>query len=472
MIKKTFLTIILFCNLFCNSQEIDTSNKINIDSYAETFAMDNDSLQNSTLFVKSESYLKAYLFDAKKNFQDSLVAPVFSNKYSLVEQIGSKKGNILIWYQRKTDAIVFQTFDFANKNVSTLDVTVDLKNNNLFKTFIKDGKLYALSTIKESNNLKIDIVSVSGKWESIVIDLSAMVFYSAMENPITLYEIIGKYGGMFIPKSLPFIEKDSNLNLLVGMAERKLYLSNNKLVFTFDLNKNYTQVLKIDLNGFAASSKNYDTPVFDGVGSDGIAFVKTNSFFIDDKLIQFKVNSEKEVITVKNMAGEILNTYTLTPSEAETDHTYFKKYPSDDSPELLKNSKVFLRKLSNYNNAGLFVEKYNDQYYMTFGGISEEQQSAFMMFGLVGALIQVAVEAGSSKNLSAYSKREVVFTTLKFDEKATQFVNYKPNFSTTAMDDFILKTKRISRFSTSKIGGKVVLGYYKFENKTYNFKSF
>jgi hypothetical protein len=108
MIKQTILAAVLFCNIFCNSQEINTSNKIGIVSFAETFAMDNDSLQNSTLFVKNESHLKAYLFDAKKNIQDSLIAPVFSNKYTLFENIGSKNGNILIWYQRKTDAIVFK----------------------------------------------------------------------------------------------------------------------------------------------------------------------------------------------------------------------------------------------------------------------------------------------------------------------------------------------------------------------------
>jgi hypothetical protein len=349
---------------------------------------------------------------------------------------------------------------------------VDLKNNNLFKTFIKDGKFYAFSTIKESNNLKVDIVSVSGKWVSKIIDLSNIVFYNGFDSPTKLYDIIGKYGGMFIPKPLAFIEKNSNLDLLQAMAERKLYLSENMLTFTFDLNKNYTQVLQIDLNQFRATSKSFNSPVFDNIGADGIVFVKANSFFIDNKLIQFKINSDKEVITIKNLSDEVLSTHTLTPSEVVTDNTYYKKYPSDDFPELLKNSKVFLRKTSNYNNAGLFVEKYNNEYYMTFGGVSEEQQSGFMMYGLLGALIQVAIEGLSSKNLSVYSKREVVFTTLKFDEKATQFVNYKPDFSTTAMDDFIVKTKRISRLSTSKIGNKLVLGFYKYENKTYNFKSF
>jgi len=478
MFNKISILTFLVISSVGFSQEFINSFPMQIDSKDFLFDVKNDSTHTTTLFKAAKNKILSIRLDENKLIIDSLSTKNFTEKYSVVGYNYTKNLDLLYCKDDNSGDLFAISFDFLNKKIKHINTPLNLEKDNNIYNFSQNYKFYMLYTVKGTNDLKINTIDFAGKTTSHTIDVSNFKLLNYYNQPTSLYKSIGSFYGSFAIKNFTVIDSKSNLSLIEASSKTKLYVKENQLTLTFDISKSVTQILNIDLKDFTANVKHIPTPII-GQTAESKTAMESNSFLIDDKLFQFKLTSELEIITIKNLDGELIHTYMLK-SENELNkksNSYYIISPMEMEVEDLKNSKDFLeRSIKIGYGSAIYCTKSNDGYQITFGAVSDIQKSSAIallpVFGIVGALTMLTVEKTSSKNVSVYKNRFAVFTSLHIDNQLQTFSNKKPDFTISELEEYISKTKNISNFTISPFGEKQILGFYDENTKMYNFKTF
>jgi hypothetical protein len=335
-----------------------------------------------------------------------------------------------------------------------------------------------LFTVKGTSNLVIKTIDFEGKINNHVLNFDDYKLVNYYNKPTNLYKSIGSLYGTFEMKNFSVIDSKTNVSLIEAANKTKIYVRPQELFITFDISKSVTQILNINLKKFIGSIKQIPKPIL-GMTVESETIVESNSFLIDDKIFQFKLTPELEIITVKNFEGKLLNTYYLNAEKETRNKSDLYKIisPTEIEVQKLKNSKDFLDRSSKLGyGSGIYCTRIDNNYLITFGSVSNIQKSGaiamFPVFGLTGALSLLIYEKTAPKNFSIYKNRYAVFASLKIDEDISSFFNQVIDFKNSDLDEFISKTKKISNFTISKKGDNQILGYYNLNTNTYNFKEF
>lgn len=460
------------------SQKTISSFALRIHSKDFVFEEKNDSTQTTTLFNAEKNRILSIRLDANKQIIDSLTTENFTEKYSILGSNYNKNLNILYCKDEKSGDLFAVLFDFLDKKTKRINTTLNLQKDNNIYNFSQNDKFYMVYTVKGTDNLKVNIINFKGESTTRTIDISNFKLLNYYNKPTSLYKSIGSFYGSFAVKNFSVIDPKSNLSLIEASSKTKLYVKENQLILTFDISRSVTQILNVNLKDFTANLIHIETPLV-GETPDSNMAMESNSFLIDDKLLQFKLTSELEIITIKNLDGKLINTYMLRSEKKnnKNSNSYYIMSPTEMEVEDLKNSKDFLeRSIKIGYGSGIYCTKTNDKYQITFGAVSDIQKSsaiAFLpAFGISGALTMFIIEQASSKNVSVYKNRFAVFTSLTIDNQLQNFVNQKSDFTISEIEEYIGKTKKISNFTISKSGEKQILGFYDENTKMYNFKAF
>ncbi|MDD5150136.1 MAG: hypothetical protein PHC28_06580 [Flavobacterium sp.] len=449
-----------------------------INSNNLVFDVKNDSTQTTTLFNADNNRILSIKLNEDKQIIDSLSTKLITEKYSIIGSNYNKNTNILYCKDEKSGDLFAISFDFLNKKTTHINIPLNIEKDNNIYNFSQNDKFYMLYTIKGTNNLKINSIDFKGNITSHIIDISNFKLLNYYNNPTTLYKSIGSFYGTFAIKNFTVIDSKSNISLIEASSKTKLYIKENQLIFTFDISKSVTQILNVNLKDFTANVNHIATPLI-GASLESITEMESNSFLIDDKLFQFKITSELEIITIKTLDGQLIKTYILKPEKETTENSnsYYIISPTEKETEVLKNSKDFLERSSKIGyGSGIYCTKINDTYQINFGAVSDLQHSSAItmlpVFGVIGALTMLVSEKTSSKNISIYKKRYAVFASLNIDNQLQTFSNQKSDFKVSEIEEYISKTKKISNFTISKFGEKQILGFYDENTKMYNFTEF
>lgn len=478
MFKRISILSFLVITSIGFSQEFINSFPLQIDTKDFVFDVRNDTTQTSTLFKAGKNKILSIRLDENKQIIDSLATENFTEKYLILGSNYNKNLNVLYCKDEKSGNLFALSFDFLNKKTNHLNTTLRLEKENNIYNFSQKDKFYMLYTIKGTNNIKVNSIDLAGNATTQIIDISNFKLFNYYNQTTSLYKILGSFYGTFAIKNLTVIDSKSNLSLIEASSKTKLYIKENQLVLTFDVSKSVTQIVNIDLKDFTANVKHISTPLI-GETPESNTEMESNSFLIDDKLFQFKLTSELEIITIKNLDGKLLNTYILRSEKKnnKSSNSYYIMSPMEMAVEDLKNSKDFLeRSIKMGYGSGIYCTKTNDNYQITFGAVSDIQKSsaiAFLpVFGIGGVLTMLIIEKASAKNVSVYKNRFAVFTTLTVENHSQNFLPQKSDFTISEIEEYIGKTKKISNFTISKVGEKQILGFYDESTKRYNFKTF
>ncbi|MDP2162215.1 MAG: hypothetical protein Q8K02_17175, partial [Flavobacterium sp.] len=191
----------------------------------------------------------------------------------------------------------------------------------------------------------------------------------------------------------------------------------------------------------------------------------SNSFLVNDNLIQVKSIYPSLYFQIKDLEGNVQTKYFIksekdlefNTSEIFQENGSFKKRKILDSPKKL------LRKINNLNlSASCYY--HNETYYLTMGGVSYPQQNSFSygMFGLVGALIDVAINNYAISNINSYSNKDVVYVNAKFDKN---FKSLPDNLEPLALDKLRLFIEENNKFINPTVFNKDAKLYYVGLNK-------
>ena len=131
--------------------------------------------------------------------------------------------------------------------------------------------------------------------------------YKAESNVYTSEQIVGALNfvdpEILVPNKVSFQPK----------AYVKIYVDNERIIISSDVNNNFSQFVILSLKDFTANSHNISKQ--DENSIDSFLSKETNSFVIDNKIFIAKFSNERISIIIKNFDNKTLNSFSITATE-------------------------------------------------------------------------------------------------------------------------------------------------------------
>lgn len=319
------------------------------------------------------------------------------------------------WSNDKRDSIFYQQIDFKVDDLKNKIIRVDFQKEKLLGSITVGSNFYLITIPKNGNSLTFHQFN-EGEYQKKTIDFTGEKFYhSTDKNSDIIWDVFndGFLGFQTITNDIP-------TSLPLTKSKKKLYLKSDKeIIFTFDGNVFYTQILKLNIDNFSYTIQNCEKSIT--MPKDEFEKLpKTNSFICNDRLFQIISNSEFATIDIKNFKFETLKSYRID-KDKEIDFInsgVFQENYEMGHKRLLDKSSQFIYRLNNLH-LGLTCQFSNGRYNVIFGAFSDVENTTMYggMFGLAGALLEVSLSPSySAQSINSYAGRQVVYTNSLLDE--------------------------------------------------------
>lgn len=440
----------------------------------DVFAVVNESDKKTALFFIDKKSLKASQFNENMQFIDSL--EINFSKKEVNDIIGhslSKNQYYIYWTGSNSKEIVVQCFDFEAKKTRSHTIPFDIGKEKIINRITKNNIFYIITATKTNNVLNI-YTFIDGKQEKNVADGTELKFFSDGKSA-TFWDMYTEQSGMVYRDGLKNISAETPASLVLSTHKKKTYSVENKLIFTFDVNDNFTQILTLDLLNFKLTQKLYTKPY--SKRGDFQTF-DSNSFLVNNLLIQIKTSGTALYLSVKDLEGNEIKNITLEQDMPVVfkNSEIIQEDGSIKDQKILEKSNQFIRKTNNLNPSvsGFFKD---GQYHLVMGGVSYPKQDAVMLGGLIGgftgALIASAFSSNYSvDNLNSYRNKRVVYIYSTFDK---DFNHVSGNSEKTAFDKLRLFSEEntdLINQTIFKLDSKLFFGGYNRNTNEYSFYKF
>ena len=471
--KKKIVLLFLFIGMsFCvqSQEEIATFHnvlKTSSSNIKDVIPIVNSKNDDLSIFIADAKNVYGYLFDSSFSLKNKLSSVEKSRKYKiLIGNSVSENDDYRIFLSNKSkDHFTSINFSFNNQKTDYKEFTLSHPEETFIQTVTSKNQFYLISASKAFNSLYIYTFDENGTPKRNRIDLRGFGFFNYRGKNSSLVNLLIK------SSVLKKIEENTPNSIETTSESRKMYLKDGTIIFTFDENKERTQILKIALKTFVPSVDQIKKPLQQIKSSKK----KTNSYINGDYIFSLATTKNIFVIDVINLqTKQIIKQFAATKEEK----ILFKNTPIIqeggfyDNYRELEKTKKFLRKISS-GKVGISVQKYNSQYHMTIGGYVE-QRSSGMMFGL-------GIPVASFGNVSfffnptqfafdAYANTKSTRIEGLFDAK---FNHIKGEINDNAFDT--MKTYSTNSDVTNivfKYKDYFIQGKYAYSSKTYTFRKF
>jgi hypothetical protein len=474
--KKILVTLLVLSSLNTFAQTLTQSVPLNVSKKSDVFQVVEEDKKQISLFFNDKLKVRTVRFDEKFNIIDSLSSDRPSKDYDDI--IGySISGNkyYSYWSSSNNKEIASQCFDFEGKKVSMNTHTLEFVKEKPIKKITVNNVFYLITIVKNTSVLNFYVFK-DGKMEKKSVDLPSKNFVTYDNQRTNLWEILTEATDFEPSLSVQNILEETPPSLAFSANRRKTYVEDNSLIFTFDNNTSFTQFLTINLLDFTFTLTSYTQPYIEQMEFDEI---KSNSFLINDHIVQVKLNSGVMYISVNDLDGNELKKFSIF-SEKEIsfkNSEIIQENGSIKNTRVLDKSNQLMRKISSLNPS-ISCYSFDDKIYLTIGGVSLVQNNSAIMYGgmiggLTGALIGAALSSNySMNNLNSYKKRKVVYINCQFDQ---EFNHIKGDIKKLAFDElraFSDEHSELECQTVFKMNSTLYLGGYSKESKSYSFYSF
>lgn len=472
MLKK-FIILFVFCFTSAKSQSFVSEINVNIPKKAEAFQFQDTETKNTFLFFDNKEIISSYKLDENLRIVDSIQTNKEKEKIESV--IGyAKKESIYYtyWSSKDKKTIYVLSYDFEKKESYVAPINFDIGKEYLINKIVIQNKFYIVTATKNTNHIHFYCFS-DKTFSKKTITLNDCVFYDYQQNKISFYDLVSKiamstYGGV------QNISEDNPASLVFASRDKKSYVKDNSLIFAFDNNKNYTQFLRINLDDYKYEYKLFSQPYFE-VKESSTETHLSNSFFVNDNLIQLKTNLSVLTISIKDMnKTEIKNLNILLDKEIDFKNSdIIQENMSIKNTRVLDKSKQFLRRM-NFTDPAISCYFENDTYYLTLGSVSAVQNNNLMygaMFGAAGVLLSYALTSNyTMNNIESYNDRVIIYINCLFDKNFNHITGEKKQLAFDKLRLFVSE-KKLDYNIAFKLNEKLIYGGTK-SNKKYFFYSF
>ena len=477
MQNRYFLFLSLFSFVLGFSQEKISSFFPKDQGRKDVFTIVNESDKKTTLFFIDKKSLKASQFDENLKLKDTL-SITFSKKDvdDIIGYSRSENQYFIYWNGSNSNEIVAQCFDFQIKKATSLPTPFDIGKEKIIDKVTVNNVFYIITVLKDSSVLNF-YSFIDGKQEKKVVDCSEMKFLSNSNKMVSFWELYKEKSILVYHDVIKNISDETPASLVLSTNKKKAYINGNKLRFTFDVNEKFTQMLTIDLSNFKASQKAYSKPIIK-VGDYDYDIIGSNSFLVNNVLIQIKSSPKVLHLSVKDLEGNEIKNISLTegmPVDFKNSEIIQENGSIKDS-RILDKSNQLIRKTNNLNPS--ISGYYNDnKYHLVIGGVSNPQQNSVILGGIIGgftgALIASAISSNYSvDNLNSYSNKKVVYIYSTFDK---DFNHIEGDSQKSAFDKLRLFVEENTNFTNQtifKFDSKLFFGGFDKNTKEYSFYKF
>lgn len=493
MFKKYILISFLLNCLNSFSQEIVKEFDLTLEKKRDYFQVINETDKEVILFLNDKEKVSSIRFDEKFNIKDSLSTERPEKNYKEIVGYSQNDGNYyLYWASEDRKEINVQHFNFMNKETNTTPVNLELKKEKIVKELTINNTFYLITIVKNTSILKFYISDHKGNLNEKTVDLSHLKFKNSSNQTASLYSTLIELGvDPFRPTvQIEHISNGSQPSLALSSKTFKVYTyKKDELIFTFDSNRVSTDILKINLNDFTADLKSVKQPEI-AQHEYYSNMAKSNSFLIDDKILQIKTTPDVLFFTISDQNGNRINQFkTLREEEINYKNSdVFQEISSIHNKKVLEKPKQFIRKINN-SNPGVTCYKLNGLYYTVIGSSQDIIRSAPGGMGMGGGFGGAPASFGFTSsytigNLISYKDKNVVYTSCLFDsnfnhvadkiqisafEKARLFLEENEDLKerTSIFGKDLYKDLIVFKFNSL-----LYLGNYNKQNKKYQIFSF
>jgi len=379
MYKKLLFIFVLFSSfLFSQNNTVTFANSLKTTStdLKDAIPIVNQKNDNVSIFLMDSKKVYGYLFDGDFNIKKELSSEKRSRKYKKIIGYSISETNDYRLFLASHEDDKFATVNFSYENNTSSLQELDLKLNKEFflQTVVYNNTFYLITIIKGSSILVFYKFNGNGNFEKNMVDLTNKRFINLKDKTVKLYKLftslyVNTLTGRYEPNEIKKIEEGNPNPIELTSEYTKMYLRNNTVIFTLDNNRNYTQIITIDLNTFSANVKQMQKP-FIAIKK---AIKKTNSYLFGDYVFMIAATPTQLSFTVQDYkTGEHVKKYFITSKDSIT----FKNTPFtqtngkyDDYYEM-ENTKKFLHKIRK-QNIGISVNQDQNNYHITLGGKNE-----------------------------------------------------------------------------------------------------
>ncbi|MVO09575.1 hypothetical protein GOQ30_10430 [Flavobacterium sp. TP390] len=473
--KLVIVNLLFLFNMFVYGQEFNHAFDLKLKGNRDVFQVVDSITNTVTMFFSDKEKVTAIRLNHEFQIIDTLSADRPESKYE--EILGyNRNGNQigLIWAKSNKTEIIEQGFDFSDKKIVQKKFSLELKKQTILPSVSINDCFYLMTCNKIDLTINLYIIK-DGKLDIKKINLKEETFYNSSKRRTHIYDLFTE---IVYPENIyseiQVITKNNLVSLKSTSAKRKLYVSDNEMIFTFDNHLDVTQCIFINLNSFDYTLKYFKKPSVQG---DDL-FFNSNSYIFNNQIFQIKTTEEEFYLTLKDRDDNLLKTHHLKKS----DSLYFKNSPVfqengdfGGKREFDKSSK-FIRKINSLN-CGLTVHNFNNNYLITIGGLSTTGKmttGVFVggsMFGATGALIGAALSPALD-SFNSYANQKVVYTNCLFDKSLNHLEGDVPLFAFDQVRSYLDGNKNLKLKTLFKVKDVYYLGFYQDKQNQYCLKKF
>ncbi|MBG7610889.1 hypothetical protein IU405_01335 [Polaribacter sp. BAL334] len=328
-------------------------------------------------FIVDAKNVYGYKLNSDFKVLDKMVSEEKSREYkTLIGSSVSESNSYRVFLTNKNeDKFSSVSFSFENKISSSNDFLIS-SQEYFIQTADWNNQFYLITGSKLNNKLFIYTFDDDGFPKRNYIETSDLEFINKKGTDYNLLSILLNAG------SIKKIEDNTPISIEIASEEVKMFSRENYIVFSIDINNEFSQILQIDLKTLKATSNKFKKSILGGNST------KTNSFLNGDILSNIAVNKENLSINFLNFtSGELLKTLTLNVNDSIS----FKNTPIiqeggrfEDYRELEK-TKQFFRKISS-GKIGVSFRNFYDKFHVVIGGYVEQNSGGGMMMMPFGGL--------------------------------------------------------------------------------------
>ncbi len=392
--KKLIIVFTIFCGVQLISAQksivgFKNSQKSSSSGIKDVIPIINENTNDLAIFFADAKNVYGYLFNDKFELQNELLSPEKRRKYKVL--IGSSiidNHNYRVFLTNSGyTRFSLMTLSFDKKKHQLNEFNLEEVNERFIQTVTYKNRFYLISAAKRvpeknaySEGIYIYTFNEEGLPKRNSINVNNLMYLDKKGSVTSLPKLMGPYSS-----DIKKIEDNIPNAIEVAASDRKMYTRKNKVVFSFDDNKEYAQFLEIDLETFEAKKKTFEKPM----KSIEKTRKKANSYLNGDHIFMVASTKENFKFQVNNFeTGSLIKKYSIS----KEDTISFKNTPiiqeggMYDNHRELETSKKFLRKITAHK-IGVSAIKVDGLYHVTLGGYSEQQRGGVgMSFGFGGGM--------------------------------------------------------------------------------------
>ena len=303
-------------------------------------------------FIADKETVTGIKFNSAVFISDTLSASKPFNYHNIIGYSFSKNNTpVLHWITEDNKKIksIEYNFSLAPKNYSATEITI--ADESIVLSFSNKGVFYLLT---DNNKNDFKLYEFGSENSNTTLQLGAFDFSNSKNEKIKISQV-------FNENPLVRIESDFYNPLMVTAEKVKLYLENDKVIFTFDLNTSKTELLEIDLNSKLISKKEFAQSKMNTDAN------QSNSFYLDGTLFQVQSNEKQLDLSIVDYdSNAIIKHYSLSEKNNSFTYSSFLIQSEQYKPETIGKLKRFLRKIDN-SNLAFSIYHFGGTYLASFG---------------------------------------------------------------------------------------------------------